>query len=91
MVDSLLKEVGALRWYLPVRSPADQNVDDQRESEAIEAAGDLVRDIPLEHQRRAAYDLPNGGDGDGVPAYSLSAGEVDGRAAIAVARRPESP
>ena len=91
MVDSLLNAVGALRWQLPVRTPSDQNVDDQRECEAIDSAWSLVDDMPLEFQRRGAYDLPNGGDGEGTPAYSLSAGEVEGRAAVAAARRPERP
>ena len=91
MVDSLLNAVGALRWHLPVRSPADQNVDDQRECDAIDSAWSLIDETPLEFQRRASYDLPNGADGDGKPAYSLSVGEVDGRAAVAAARRPERP
>lgn len=91
MVDSILNAAGALRWQLPVRTPSDQNVDDQRESEAIDSAWSLVDDMPLEFQRRGAYDLPNGGDGEGTPAYSLSAGEVEGRAAVAAARRPERP
>lgn len=91
MVESLLNAVGALRWELPVRSPADQNVADQGEAAVIDATGDLVRETPLEFQRRGSYDVPNGADGDGTPAYSLSSGEVDGRAAVAAARRPESP
>ena len=91
MVDSLLTAVGALRWQLPVRTPSDQKVDDQRESEAIDSAWSLIDDMPLEFQRRGAYDLPNGSDGEATPAYSLSAGEVEGRAAVAAARRPERP
>ncbi|KAI1691476.1 hypothetical protein DdX_21857 [Ditylenchus destructor] len=91
MVDSLLTAVSALRWQLPVRTPSDQKVDDQRESEAIDSAWSLVDDMPLEFPRRGAYDLPNGGEGESTPAYSLSAGEVEGRAAVAAARRPERP
>jgi len=88
MVDSLVGGVTALRWALPVRSPSDQKVDDQRETAAIDAADSIVRDNPLEHQRRGAYDLPNGAEGDGTPSHSLAFGDVEGRAAIAAARRP---
>ena len=91
MVESLLGAVSALRWQLPVRTPSDQKVDEQRECEAIDSAWSLADDMPLEFQRRGAYDLPNGPDGDGTPAYSLSACEVEGRAAVAAARRPGRP
>lgn len=94
MVQSLVNEVGALRWYLPVRSPADRNVDDRCEGDAIEAAADaaeLVRETSLPLARRAPYDVPNNSDGDGTPARWLASSEVEGRAAVAVARRPESP
>lgn len=92
MADSLLGAVSALRWHLPVRSPSDQTVDDQRECEAIDAADSLTRTNPLEYPGQGRLGLPNGGEvgsRGAVPAYSPMLGEVDGRAAVAAAQQPD--
>lgn len=89
MIESVLNAVGGARWMLPVRTPQDRTTENQMEGLSTDASHDLVRDVPLEAQRRAAYDLPNGSDGDNMPAISISAGEVEGRAAVAAARRPD--
>ncbi|MCW4460993.1 hypothetical protein OK349_04685 [Sphingomonas sp. BT-65] len=92
MADSILGVVSGLRWHLPVRSPSDQTVDDQRECEAIDAADSITRENPLEYPGHGKLGLPNGGEvgSEGaVPAYSPMLGEADGRAAVAAAQQPE--
>ena len=93
MADSLLGAVGALRWQLPVRTPSDQNVDDQRECEAIDAADSIHRANPLEHPGHGSHGLPNGGEvgsKGAVRAFSPIVGEVEGRAAVAAAQLPDN-
>lgn len=91
MTESLLGGVAVARWALPVRTPSDQTVDDQRECEAIDAADSLNRTNPLEYPGHGSHGLPNGGEvgGEGaVRAFSPIVGDVEGRAAVAAAQLP---
>lgn len=93
MAQALINEVGALRWALPVRTAADRNVEDRSESDTIEGAADAaetVREAWNQPLRRAPYDVPNNSDGEGAPTRWLGSTEVEGRAAVEVARRPEN-
>lgn len=63
LISNVTGEVTGLRWYLPVRSPQDRNVENQADAGVTNANWSLMRDTALQVDKIAHRYVVEGGDG----------------------------